>query len=173
VAVVNPWVGEEVLALFAGSKTNMPTVFAIGEFDGYGSAIAKDMVDEYGPRAVIDLYRENTIASPFSEYIKTYVDDPVQVAQQVDRQDLDLLLLPPSEYGTELDAFIQHVKNDGVICGWGDRGVLQKKFEAVGIGIPQLAFWSVSASTYKNALQGGWRPSQRAKQGGSQSLSAE
>lgn len=152
VAVVNPWVGEEVLALLAGFQKNAPYIYCVGMFDGNASAMSKEMVDEYGPRTVFNVFKHNISNVPDPSKVRLTDGDAVDVAGKLDPQELHLLVIPPSEYGVEFDAFIPHCREDAIICGWGDTGVLSNKLKAIGVNVEPHSFWSIQARTYRSAV---------------------
>lgn len=152
IAVINPWVGEEVVALLQGFRRNTPAIHCIGLFDGNANPVSMDMVDEYGPRTVMAVFDNNIAAAQAQAVVRKIAADPVQLAGELDNQDIHLLVIPPSQYGVEFDAWLQHCRNDAVICGWGDQGVLSNKLRAIGVNIKPGDFWSIQASTVLNAM---------------------
>jgi len=153
VAVVNPWVGEEVVTILQGFRKNVPAIHCIGLFDGNANPTTSDIVDEYGPRTVMSVFDSNIAAAQAQGVVRKITADPVQLAGELDNQDIHLLVIPPSLYGVEFDAWLQHCRNDAVICGWGDRGTITGKLHALGINIKPNTFWSVQASTVRQAIE--------------------
>jgi hypothetical protein len=160
VAILNPWVGEEVIAIlngfsefrFGGAPGVTRTIYCIGEFEGDARAATREAVQEYGSRAVMDLFDINIASNYATNYVRKILNDPVQQIEGQAHQGIHLLVVPPSEFGVEFDAWVAHTRADAIVCGWGDRGILQGKLASIGVRIEQDSFWSCQASVIHEAI---------------------
>jgi predicted O-methyltransferase YrrM len=138
---VGSWVGESTLALHSGLGPAGGTIWCVDTWEGTATDLTGHFAREFGFANLFDVFKSN-IGELLDEDIKCMKGDSVDVAESMEPQELDIVMLDAGhDYDSvrdDIDAWLPHVANDGVLCGhdWNENfpGVMKAVKETTDTG---------------------------------------
>lgn len=167
IVILDPWVGEEIIAVAqAFGEDSTPEIFAVGEFEGDAREWTLNAAMAVGPNVIRDICESNLKSTGFH---RVHLMTGPTSSPPPDNQDVSLLVIPPQSQAYAFRAWMPHMRNDGIVCGWGDyAGAIGAELMANGIKLQYGkvgGFWSIRVAELRKAIaarQAAGRPANQA-----------